>query len=123
MINAKKYFTVGVKRLPIWSSLGEHNRSDDRGGAGVQEHVGLLVAGVGWEEVLDKLVLHKPGLGAHIEPDEDIGQGLEEEEADQGQHGDEGEEVPGGFPLGQLVMRSSVANEEDGDGSQANVSN
>ena len=31
--------------------------------------------------------------------------------------------MAGGLPLGQLVVRCGVANEKDGDGSKANVSN
>ena len=74
--------TIWVERLSVRSSLREHNGADDGGGTGVEEHVGLLVAGVGGEQVLDKLVLYKPGLSSDIEPDEDVGQCLEEEERD-----------------------------------------
>jgi hypothetical protein len=35
-----------------------------------------------------------PVLGLDIEPDEDVGDGLEEEEGDHGEHGQEGEQVP-----------------------------
>ena len=81
----------------------------------------MFITCVGWEQVLDKLILNKPGLSPHIEPDEDVGQGLEEEEGDQGEHGDEGEEVSGGLPLGEGVVWSSVADQEDGDSSQTNI--
>ena len=113
--------TVWVEWFSVRSSFREHDGADDGGGAGVEEHVGLLVAGVGWEEVLDKLVLDKPGLGPDVEPDEDVGQGLEEEERDEREHGDEGEEVAGGLPLGQLVVGRRVPYEEDGDGGEADV--
>jgi len=35
-----------------------------------------------------------PVLRLDIEPDEDVGDGLEEEEGDHGEHGQEGEQVP-----------------------------
>jgi hypothetical protein len=35
-----------------------------------------------------------PVLGLDIEPDEDVGDSLEEEEGDYGEHGQEGEQVP-----------------------------
>ena len=115
------FLTVRVERLPVRSSFREDDCSNDRGCAGVEEYVGLLVAGVRWEEVLDKLVLHEPGLSSNVEPNEDVCEGLEEKEGYQGEHRDEREEVPGGFPLGELVVGRRVADEEDGDGGQANV--
>jgi hypothetical protein len=35
-----------------------------------------------------------PVLRLDIEPDKDVGDGLEEEEGDHGEHGQEGEQVP-----------------------------
>ena len=46
---------------------------------------------------------------------------LEEEERDEGEHGDEGEEVSGGLALGEGVVRRRVADQEDGDGGQSDV--
>ena len=46
---------------------------------------------------------------------------LEEEERYEGEHGDEGEEVSGGLPLGECVVRRRVADQEDGDGRQPDV--
>ena len=114
--------TIWVERFSVRSPLGKHNGADNRGGAGVKEHVGLLVAGVGGEQVLDELVLDKPWLGPDVEPDEDVCQGLEEEEWHQGEHRDEGEQVSGWFPLGQLIMGRCVPDQEDGDSSEADVS-
>ena len=70
---------------------------------------------------MDKLVLHEPGLGPDVEPDEDVGQGLEEEEGDEGEHGYEGEQVTCWLPLGQMIVGCGVADQKNGDGSQANV--
>jgi len=112
---------IGVQRFPIWCSFREHNCSDDGGSNAVEEDVCLLVAGVGRVQVLDELVLHEPGLSPDVEPDEDVGQGLEEEEGDEGEHGNEGEQMTCGFPLCQMIVRRRVADQEDGDGGQADV--
>ena len=60
-------------------------------------------------------------MGTNVEPNEDISKSLEEKEGDEGEHRDEGEQVPGGLPLGQLLVRRGVTDEEDGDGGQTNV--
>ena len=46
---------------------------------------------------------------------------LEEEEWDEGEHGDEWEEVSGGLALGECVVRRRVADQQDGDGRQPDV--
>ena len=75
---SREILTIRVERLPVGSSFREDYRSNDRGCAGVEEYIGLLVTGVGGEEVLDKLILHEPRLSTNIEPNEDVREGLEE---------------------------------------------
>ena len=98
-IGGKIFATVWVEWLPVGGALREDDGADDGGGAGVEEHVGLLVARVGREQVLEKiflvkkylenvkmmscshlheLILDPPGLGPHVEPDEDVGECLQD---------------------------------------------
>ena len=100
-IGGKIFATVWVERLPVGCALREDDGADDGGGAGVEEHVGLLVTRVGREQVLEKiflvkkylenvkmmscshlheLILDPPGLGPHVEPDEDVGECLQEQD-------------------------------------------
>ena len=67
------------------------------------------------------MVLDEPWLGPHVEPNKDVGQGLEEEERDEREHWDKGEEVAGGLSFGQDVVGRRVADQEDGDGGQSDV--
>ena len=62
-----------------------------------------------------------PRLSTHVKPNEDVGEGLEEKEGDEGEHRDEREQLSGGFPLGQPLVWGRVADEKDGDGSEADV--
>ena len=62
-----------------------------------------------------------PWLSPNIKPNKDIGESLEEKEGNKREHRDEREQVSGGFPLGQLLVGRRVADEEDGDGCEANI--
>ena len=61
-------------------------------------------------------------MSTNVEPNEDVGESLEEKKRNKGEHWDKRKQMPGGLPLGELVVWRGVPDEEDGDGSQANVS-
>ena len=56
-----------------------------------------------------------------IEPDAHVADGLEEEKGDNGEEGQEGEQVAHRLLLHQRVIRTAVADHDDGEGGQADV--
>lgn len=65
--------------------------------------------------------MYLPGLFADKEPHRDVKEGLEEQERDDREQGQERQEVPGGFPLDQGVVGPAVPDHDDGQRPQANV--
>lgn len=64
-----------------------------------------------------------PILWLNIEPNSNVGEGLEQQESDDGKQGDEWQQMSTGLSLDQSWVRTTVANHDDGHRGQPDVHN